>query len=171
MYSPIVRLVLALFTIAMGVFYYSKGNIQSALMMLIALALFVSGYFFNGTVYAAFRQLKKQNFEKAKSILAKTKHPNALKKSQRAYYYFVSGFIALNEKRLNDSFNDLTTALDLGLRTENDRSIALLNLANIEIERNNSLNAKGYIERALELNCSELVLLELKKLNEKITPA
>lgn len=136
--------------------------------MIVALVLLISGYFRNGTVYTAFQLLRKEKYERAKKELLKTKYPKWLARSQKAYYYYVSGFIALHENKLEDSLQKLSKALEIGLRTDNDKSILTLNLANIEFELGNFESAEKYISKTKEFNCSERVLSELRKLEVKM---
>ena len=130
--------------------------------------LLTSGYFLYGTVFLAFRQMKRKNTAKAKILIRKTKFPKWLKQSQRGYYHFVSGFIALHENRLDVGYQHLTSALLIGLRTQNDLSIASYNVAAVELKRGNIGESTKWIEATRKYHCSDTILKELKKLEDQI---
>ena len=140
-------------------------------MMLIAGGLFIYGYFKYGTVYAAFQKIKKDNVEKAEELISKIKNPDKLTKGHKSYYYFTTGIIALEKKEFEKSHSDLTQALNIGLKTENDKSIVLLNLANIELLRNDFDKATEYIKKVRELNLKPLVESETNRIEKEINVA
>ena len=151
MYTPIVRIILFVVCLAMAWLFYSTGNMISTYMVLLGAGLIVSGYFRNGTVFLAFHQLKKENYEKAEQLLGKVFNPDLLKKSQKSYYYFTKGFVDLNKKNMDASYGELIHALKLGLRTENDTSIVTVTLAGIELERGNIEQARNYLRQTKSL--------------------
>lgn len=155
----------------MAALFYSKGDFQSMFLMLLVSVLVVYGYFKYGTVYAACRQMKKDNIKKAEKLIATIKHPERLGKGHKSYYYFTSGIIALEYKDLEKSHSELTRALEIGLRTENDTSIVLLNLANIELMRKNFSKAKDYIIEVRKLTLKPLVALETDRIEGEINTA
>ena len=71
MYSPKIRIVLIAISLLMAWNFYSTGNIASTVLVLGATGLIVWGYFKNGTVYLAFRQLKKENYQRAEQLIGK----------------------------------------------------------------------------------------------------
>ncbi|APY08593.1 hypothetical protein BWZ20_09900 [Winogradskyella sp. J14-2] len=135
MFTPIIRIVLVIFSLITAAYFYSKEDFANMSMMLIAGGLIIYGYFKYGTVYAAFQQIKKANIKKAEELISKIKNPDKLTKGHKSYYYFTTGIIALEKKDFEKSHSDLTQALHMGLRTKNDKSIVLLNLANVELLR------------------------------------
>ncbi|MFY7709043.1 hypothetical protein ACOSQB_00330, partial [Tenacibaculum sp. MEBiC07804] len=120
---------------------------------------------------AAFQQIKKDNVEKAEELISKIKNPDKLTKGHKSYYYFTTGIIALEKKQFEKSHSDLTQALNIGLRTENDKSIVLLNLANIELLRNDFDKATEYIKKIRELNLKPLVESETNRIEKEINVA
>ncbi|MFY7709142.1 hypothetical protein ACOSQB_00830, partial [Tenacibaculum sp. MEBiC07804] len=120
---------------------------------------------------AAFQQIKKDNVEKAEELISKIKNPDKLTKGHKSYYYFTTGIIALEKKEFEKSHSDLTQALNIGLRTENDKSIVLLSLANIELLRNDFDKATEYIKKVRELNLKPLVESETNRIEKEINVA
>lgn len=137
-------------------------------LMFLAGGIIVYGYFRYGSVYAAFQELKKENYEMAEKLISEIKNPNYLVKSQKSYYHFTKGTLASNNGQWNLSFDELTKALAIGLRTENDKSIVLLNLAHVELERKNYDEALDFIVKVKELKLKPLVKSETDRIENEI---
>ncbi len=151
--------------------FYSTGNMTSTYMVLGAIGLIVWGYFKNRTVYLAFQQLKRENYEKAEQLLGKVPNPELLKKSQKSYYHFTKGFIELNKQNLDVAYENLNSALSLGLRTQNDTSIVTLNLASLELERKNLDEARSFLIRTKELNHKPELSAEIERIEAELNAA
>jgi len=171
MLTPTIRLILVITSLVIATFLYSKEDFQNMSMMIVAAALFIYGYFKYGTVYAAFQQVKKENLKKAEKLISKVKNPDLLSKEHKSYYHFTTGIIALEKKEWEKSYSELTKALNIGLRTENDTSIVLLNLANIELERKNFTQANEFIKKVKELNLKTMVESETNRIENEIIVA
>jgi tetratricopeptide (TPR) repeat protein len=171
MFTPAIRVILVILSLIASVYFYTKEDFANMSMMLIAGGLFIYGYFKYGTVYAAFQQMKKDNKKKAEELISKIKNPEKLTKGHKSYYYFTTGIIALEKKEFEKSHSDLTQALNIGLRTENDKSIVLLNLANIELLKKNYTEANEFIKKARELNLKPLVKSEANRIENEINVA
>lgn len=171
MFTPIVRVILVIFSLIAAAYFYSKEDFANMSMMLIASGLFIYGYFKYGTVYTAFQQMKRDNIKKAEELISKIKNPNKLTKGHKSYYYFTTGIIALEKHELEKSHSDLTQALSIGLRTKNDKSIVLLNLANIELLRKDYNKANEYIKKVRELDLKPLVESETNRIEKEINVA
>ena len=115
MFTPLIRVILVIFSIILAFSFYTKDDFLNMSLMLMAGGLIIYGYFKYGTVYAAFQQVKRENIEKAEKLISKIKNPDKLTKGHKSYYYFTTGIIALEKKELNKSHNDLTKALNIGL--------------------------------------------------------
>ncbi len=168
MFSPVLRITLAIFSVVVAVYSYSIDNYVNMSMMLIGSGLFIYGYFKYGTVYLAFQQIRKNNLKKAEELISKVKNPERLTKGHKSYYYFITGIIALEKEDFDRSQSDLTRALEIGLRTENDKSIVLLNLVKVEFLRKDYDKAIEYIKKVRELNIKPLVELETNRIEEEI---
>lgn len=171
MFSPTVRAIIGVVGLFMAWRFYSNGNMTSIYMVLIGVGLVVWGYFKNGTVYMAFQQLRKGNYGKAEQLLKKTTYPGLLKRSQKSYYHFTKGFIELHKQNNDLAYDELKTALDLGLRTQNDTSIVTLNLASLELERGNLKEAANYISQTKDLNPKRELNIEIERIEAEIHAA
>ena len=171
MFTPITRVLLVIFSLLTATYFYSKEDFINMSMMLIAGGLFTYGYFKYGTVYIALKQIQKNNIPKAEQLISKIKHPEKLTKGHKSYYYFATGFIALEKEEFEKSYSDLAKALEIGLRTENDKSIAFLNLAKIDFWRKDYNKATEHIKKARQLSSKPLVTSEINQLEEEINTA
>lgn len=168
MFTPVTRIFLVIGSLIAAAYFYSREDFANMLMMLIAGCLFIYGYFKYGTVYAAFGQIRKGNIKRAEELILKIKNPEKLVKGQKGYYYFTTGIIALEKQELENSHSDLNKALKIGVRTENDKSIILLNLAIIELLRKNFNEANEYIKKVRELDLKPLVESEVNRIENEI---
>lgn len=171
MFTPIIRILLVVFSLVLAYLFYNKNEYLNMGMMLVAGLLFVYGYYRYGTVFTAFQQIKKQNYNKAESLLSKIKNPESLSKSHKSYYHLSKGMIASNKNNWEESYSELNTALNLGLRTKNDTSIVLLNLAQIRFEQKDYSQANAYLEKVGLFELKPLVKSEVDKLQSDINVA
>ncbi|UII81067.1 hypothetical protein [Flagellimonas sp. CMM7] len=168
MYSPLTRISLVILSIVLGAYLFSQSNYLDASLSIVAGTLIIYGYYKYGTVYAAFQKLKKGKFESAEKLINKTKNPARLSKQQKGYYHFVKGMIATENEDFENGHLELTEALKVGLRTDNDTSIVILNLALIEFELKRFLKAKVFLDKLEGVELKPLVKSEKEKLTEKI---
>ncbi|MGY3793746.1 hypothetical protein [uncultured Aquimarina sp.] len=171
MFTPLIRVILIIACFVMAILFYLREDYINTGLTILAAGLFGYGYFRYGTVYAAFQQLKKENTNKAEKLISKVRNPNNLSKQQKSYYHFTTGIIASEKNEFDVAKSELTKALEIGLRTKNDTSIVLLNLANIEYERKELSSAKEYLNKLKDYELKPLVKSEMDKLTEKINVA
>ncbi|TVZ15593.1 tetratricopeptide repeat protein [Maribacter sp. MAR_2009_72] len=171
MFTPVVRIILVITSIGLAIVFYGRNDFWNMALSLFGAVLFVYGYFKYGTVYAAFQQLKKENYDKAEKLISKIKNPEQLSKSQKGYFHFTNGIIASEKEEWDYSLSELLKALKIGLRTENDKSIVLLNLANVEFEKKNYDKATEYIKEVRKIDLKPLVKSETDTIEQKINVA
>ncbi len=171
MFTPLIRVILIISCLGMSILFYLREDYINTGLIILAAGLFAYGYFKYGTVYAAFQQLKKENIDKAEKLISKIRNPHNLSKQQKGYYYFTTGIIASEKNEFDLAKSELTKALEIGLRTKNDTSIVLLNLANIEYERRELFSANEYLNKLKNYELKPLVKSEMDKLTEKINVA
>ncbi|WP_299335052.1 hypothetical protein [uncultured Psychroserpens sp.] len=171
MFNPTIRTILIFISLIAGIFYFMKEDYLNMTFMLAAAGLFIYGHYKYGTVYIAFQELKKGKYKKAEKLISKVKNPEKLSKGQKGYYHFIQGAIASDNEDWEKSYSEWNEALKIGLRTENDTSIAFLNLANIELERKNFEKANEYIKKTKALNLKPLIASEADRIQNEINTA
>ncbi len=112
-----------LFAIAL-VLSYLTDHLYVRLGYLAASIVLAVGYLRSGTVALAFQALRSGSLPQARRLLAQTRFPNWLSAQSRAYREWMLGIFALDEKRWTNARDHLQSAVEHGLRTPNDRSLA-----------------------------------------------
>lgn len=168
MFSPAVRIILGIFGLAIAWEFYALDYPIVAAVMLAAVIFMIWGYFRYGTVFLILQHLKQKNYDKAQRALSQIIYPNLLTKDQKSYYYFAKGVIEYRDHNIDESFGHLSRALELGLRTENDTALALLKLADIELDRGNYAEAKKHLSSIASLAHKPELDHEIEKVQKKI---
>ncbi len=148
----------------MSAILYLGGKTWEFMIPILGIIMLIWGHFKHGTVYLAFRHLKKKNFQKAEQLLSKIKNPELLDKSQKGYFYMSMGFIELHKQNLDEGNQNLTKALEIGLRTENDQALVNLQLAGISYQKGNFQKATHFLEQAKSCQHKPLIAQEIQRL-------
>ncbi len=123
-------------------------------LLLIGLGLLAS-YFLLGTIASAAEMLQSGDFDGAEKRLEMTKFPKLLYVSNRAFYYILKGSIATNRGDNKTAESLFNTALSLKLPTETERAMVLIQLANINAQKNKWQAAKKYFMEAKKMKVIE----------------
>ena len=115
-----------------------------------------------------FVELKKQDHEKASKWLDYIKMPEkALTKPQLAYYFYLKGII--NPKQnLSVSEKYLKKALEIGLRMDQDKAVAKLNLAGIAMNKRRKREAQTLITEAKKLDKNNLLKEQIQIVKQQL---
>ncbi len=147
MFSNPVRLVLILGCVGWGLYQVLRGDL-TGLVVVAAGCMFAYGYFRYGTVWLAFRAARAGDLERTARLLSQTRHPERLSSQQRAYFELASGIVEANHGHDEVAAQHLRAALDHELRTENDRCIAEVALAELLAKRESLGEARALIASA-----------------------
>jgi Flp pilus assembly protein TadD len=168
MFTPKTRLFILIGCMIAMTYCLSVGKIYPAIVAAIFMFFTIIGYFLQGTVYQAFRQLRSGQVKKAEQTLALTTRPNWLTKTQKGYYYFVLGFVEMANNNLEESKAAYSTALKIGLRLKNDTAMVYANLASIHHKQKNKVKAREYIQLAKNIKIKGPVIAELDRIENMI---
>ncbi|WP_298511609.1 hypothetical protein [uncultured Kordia sp.] len=168
MFTPFSRVLLIILSIVFSFYLYTKGEYVSVGITLFSSLLFIYGYYRYGTVYIAFNEIKKGRFDKAEKLISTIKNPAHLSKSHKSYYHYTLGYIFSNKQEWEKSYSEFNKALEIGLRTKNDTSIVLLNLANTSFEQKKIKEAKEFIAKTRTYNLKPMIASEVAKLEKEI---
>lgn len=127
--------------------------------LLIGLIL-ILGYIFLGTVQSAAQLMQNMDFLGAQKRLGLTIKPNWLYKANRAYYYMIKGSIAMQFKRNDEAEEFLQISKSIGLASDNEKAMVLLQLANLAVIKNNWQQAKIYFRETKQQKVTEPQLKE-----------
>lgn len=163
------RFLLILTFIILGVLLHVKQGISSAWYLYVAAAILLITHFIFGNVWSAFSMLKKGNMAQAETMIDEIKRPDLLLKGHRAYYHFIKGIISLQDKEFENGEQHLKSALDLGLRTDNDRALVHLNLAHICLAQKRPKDARQYVDAAKDIPYNDLMLKDkIKEMDQAL---
>ncbi|MGK6349762.1 hypothetical protein [Parapedobacter sp. DT-150] len=160
-----VVLVLA-FVLLMWAVY--AGIYQVAVMIAGAMGYLTWSHYREGTVFIATQAFQKQDFEKARRLLADIRNPEYLRKGRRNYYEFMSGNLALKVEDYDAAERHFQIASRLPFRRPNDKAIILVNLANINLRKKDFERVKAYVDLARKLEVTSRVAQIINKIENEI---
>lgn len=117
--------------------------------------IFLGSYILLGTIQSAAEMVQKQDFEGAEQRLKLTAFPNLLYVSNRAFYYIISGTIAMNKNNVNEAEELFNKALSLDLPTDTEKGMVLIQLASINANKGKWKVAENYYKQAKSMNINE----------------
>ena len=160
-----VILVLAFLLLVWAV--YTKAY-QLAVMVAGAMGYLIWSHYREGTVFLATQAFQKQDYEKARRLLADIKQPEYLRKGRRNYYEFMCGNIALKTEDYDAAERHFQIASRLPFRRPNDKAIILVNLANINLRKKDFELVRAYVDLARKLEVTSRVAQIINKIENEI---
>jgi len=136
---------------------FTYGIGYSWIFILVGILLLLS-YILLGTVQSAGEMIQAMDFEGAEKRLNLTLNPKWLYVTNRAFYYIMKGSLAAQKKDNKVAEEYFNMALDLKLPSDNEKGMVLLQLANINAQRNNWAGAGKYVKDMKKLNITEPTL-------------
>jgi hypothetical protein len=147
MFPRPLRFVLIGVSSAYGLYYVTHGQ-AIGYLYLFGAALLIYGYFRYGPVFIAFNHVRRGNYERAASLLAQVRDPELLSSQQRGYFELASAELAVRKGNLVHGERHVRAALARKLRTENDRAVAEVMLAQLLFQRGADAEARAALEQA-----------------------
>ncbi|HJL05670.1 MAG TPA: hypothetical protein RMH85_06145 [Polyangiaceae bacterium LLY-WYZ-15_(1-7)] len=129
MFSPTIRWLLVAVSLGFG-FHHLSGGRWLGLLFVAGGLLLGAGHFLYGSVRAAFGALRRGDLQRAAALLERTP-TRWLTPETRAYHAWVEAALAEARGRLPEARDALGRALELPLRSDRDRVLALGTLAAI----------------------------------------
>ena len=146
MFSNPIRLALVLGCVGFGIYRVLYGD-RMGLLYVVAGILVAYGYFRYSTVWLAFRAVRKGELDRAGACYRKRGIlPVCLHSS--AYFELASGIVSANRGEEEAAERHLRAALGHELRTENDRCVAEVCLAELLARRGNLDEARELVTQA-----------------------
>lgn len=127
--------------------------------LLIGLGLLAS-YFLLGTVQSAAEFIQLQDFAGAEQRLNLTIFPKLLYVTNRAIFYLLKGSIEMSKQNTKEAEGFFNIALELELPSDNEKAMVILQLANINAQRNNWTGAKVQFAQVKKLKITEPMIKE-----------
>jgi len=130
------------------------GFWYALIVILIGIGLLAS-YLLLGTVQSSAEMIQTMDMDGAEKRLNLTFFPNLLYVSNRAFYYIMRGTIAINRNQTNEAEALFNKALTLNLPTDTEKGMVLLQLANINAQKNKWTAAQNHYREAKKLTITE----------------
>lgn len=146
--------------------YEKIYEIAAALALIICLLIW--SHFKQGTVMLASKAYQQKNFVVAEKLLKEIKHPNQLSKKRRGFYEFMLGNIALQNSKTDIAERHFQLATRFPLRTENDKALILVQLANINLQKEHFDRARAYTDAAKGLKITARVQEIINKIEQQL---
>lgn len=157
MFKINIYLKFALIALCLGggtILAFTQGFWYAFIFLLIGIGLLVS-YFLLGTIQSAAEMLQTMDLDGAEKRLSLTKFPKLLYISNRAFYYIIKGTIAINRNDSTVAEEYFNQALELKLPTETEKAMVLMQLANINAQKNKWTAAQNHYREAKKLRVVE----------------
>lgn len=159
-------IIMAVSLVAFLALQFTVGFGWSFIPLIILIAFLVS-YILFGTISSTSKLLQAGDADAAEKNLKLTFKPNWLLKFYRSYYYQLQGFIAIQQKKMEEGEALLIQAREMGLPTNNDKATVALQLASLSFNKRNFQKATAYIREIKSLNVTEPVILDQVKQMEQ----
>jgi len=163
-----IRIVVLAFALLLLIYAIYVRAYQSAVVIAGGMGYLIWSHYREGTVFLASQAFQQQNFEKARKLLADIKKPEYLRKKRRNYYEFMSGNLALKAGDYDAAERHFQIASRLPFRRPNDKAIILVNLANINLRKQDYERVRAYIEVARKLEVTSRVAQIINKIENEI---
>lgn len=168
MVNRIIKIVLASLLFIYSIYQFYDGNIGSGIGILFLVALVILMIFRNEHIMLAFWFLRKNKLDKASAALERVKHPDQLLKKQEAYYYYLTGLIQSQLNGVGKAEKFFKRALSIGLRMNQDKAVAKLNLAAIAMYKRRKREATTLLSEAKKLDKHNLLIDQIKQLQQQM---
>lgn len=161
----VIVLALALLLLIYSIYTHAY---QSAVVVAGGMGYLIWSHYREGTVFLATQAFQQQKFEKARQLLADIKKPEYLRKKRRNYYEFMSGNLALKAGDYDAAERHFQIASRLPFRRPNDKAIILVNLANINLRKQDYERVRAYIDVARKLEVTSRIAQIINKIENEI---
>ncbi len=168
MISKLIRLVLTAAFFAWSVWSFIDGEIGNGIALLFPMSLVLFTYFRNERILLSLWHMRKNDVAKAEKALLGLKNPEkSLITSQLAYYYLLMGMIE-SQRKVGKAETLLKKALNTGLRMDQDKAMAKLNLAGIAITKRRKKEAQFLLTEVKKLDSKGVLNEQVKYIKQQL---
>lgn len=168
MLPSFVRTIAIVATLAAGIFLLVYEQWVAGALALALTTYLAYVQFWLGPVILALRYLYKGKVDQCERELRKVKKPHKLPSKLQGYYYFCQGYLHHQHHRLAASAQAFATALDKGLRMENDQAVAHVSIAHFEAMEGKKAQAKKHLKAAKARKHNEAVAAAILKVEQQL---
>lgn len=135
--------------------------------LLMGIVMLVS-YLMLGTVQSAAEFMQSMDFDGVEKRLGLTLSPAILYKTNRAYFYFLKGTIAMNRNQHDEAEKYFLQADDAGMGSDTEKAMIQFQLASIHANKNSWTAAQLHFKNAKQYKVNEPQLKEQMNQLEKV---
>lgn len=163
-----IRILAIIVTVAAGVFllFYQQWLWGGLAMALSAYLGYVQ--FRLGPVVLGLRYLYRGNITQCEREISKVKHPHKVPGRLQGYYYFCLGYIHHHHQRQAQAAAAFSTALEKGLRMENDQAVAHVSIAHFAAAQGKKAQANKHLKTAKSLKHNEAVDTAIQQVEQQL---
>lgn len=166
MFTPFSRFLILILCVALSITGAILGVWPLLIVSSIVSLIILWGYYNVGTVSLALGKMRKNEFEEAEKLLDQIKNPDKLNKKNKANFYFIRGMIAHELDQFEESRTCIKQALDIGMKQESDRAMALLAMTDMEMVAKNTSAARQYFLQIKNLKVSPGLMQPIRQMQE-----
>jgi tetratricopeptide (TPR) repeat protein len=164
--SRILKFALAAGALAYAVQCFMSGYTGSGIgMVLLSVLIGLTALRSMRMVVVAFR-IQQQKMDKAREVLAGI-NPKHLWPKNRGQYWFLQGNLLL-ESSLTEAERAFRTALEVGLKRDEEKAAVMLNLAAIQSSKRRNKEAKALLAQAKRLDKKGMLKADIKTIEQAI---
>ena len=168
MVSKIIRLSVTAAILVWSGFQFADGEIGNGIALLFPAALVLLTYFRNERILISLWHMRKSDVAKAEKMLGGIRNPEkSLIKSQLAYYYLLMGMIE-SQRKVGKAETLLKKALNTGLRMDQDKALAKLNLAGIALTKRRKKEAQILLTEVKRLDTKNVLAEQTKYIKQQM---
>lgn len=168
MYGRYIKFAIIGALLAGAVYLFYIWWIFTGIMLILVAGIFVLLLFQHERIIQALWHMRKQKMEKAHNAIEKIKHPEALPRKQEAMVYFLKGSIGAQQRSLGKTESLLKKALTIGLKNDQYKAMAKMNLAAISMQKRRKREALNYLSEAKKLDKNGLLGDQIKYLKSQM---
>lgn len=168
MISKIIRIGVSAIIFGWSIYNFVDGEIGNGIALLFPAAIVLFTYFRNERILLSLYHMRKQDLDKAEKALSGIKNPeSSLIKTQLAYYYLLMGMIE-SQRKVGKAETLLKKALNTGLRMDQDKALAKLNLAGIALTKRRKKEAQILLTDVKRLDTKGVLAEQTKYIKQQM---
>ncbi len=169
MIGLIIRVILALAAVGFNVYLFYVGSWGWGITFILVTAVIILSFFRNENVIMALYHMRTGKQDKAWKALNRIKAPQYLPKKQHAYVLYLRGMLGLQQDMgFTKSEQFIRKALQMGLRTDQDKAVAKMQLAGICMQTGRKNEAKQLLKDAKKLDKNNMLKEQLDMMKKQM---
>lgn len=164
-----IRVILGLAAVGFNVYLFYVGSWGWGITFILVTALLILSFFRNENVIMALYHMRMGKQDKAWKALNRIKAPQFMPKKQHAYVLYLKGMLGLQQDMgFPKSEQFIRKALAMGLRTDQDKAVAKMQLAGICMQTGRKNEAKTLLNESKKLDKNNMLKEQLDMMKKQM---